>query len=49
MSEEVEVEVLKVIYKPSGKAIKVNSHMIECLKSGAPSLSGYTLEKPKES
>jgi hypothetical protein len=50
MSEKAEEdEVLKVIYKPNGKAIKVNSYMVKCLKSGAASLSGYSLEKPKES
>jgi hypothetical protein len=41
-------EKLITIYKPNGKAIKVNEHTANCLKNGDKTLAGYTLENPKK-
>ena len=40
-------EKLTTIYTPNGKAIKVNDHMVACLKRGDKSLKGFSLTKPK--
>ena len=38
---------LTTIYTPNGKPLKVNDHMVVCLKRGDKSLAGYSLTKPK--
>ena len=39
-------EKLTTIYKPNGKPLKVNSHMVKCLKRGDEGLKGFSLTKP---
>ncbi|WP_372857623.1 hypothetical protein [Pseudoalteromonas sp.] len=40
-------EKLITIYTPTGKALKVNAHVVACLKAGDKSLKGFSLTKPK--
>jgi len=38
---------LTTIYTPNGKPLKVNAHMVACLKAGDKSLKGFSLTKPE--
>jgi hypothetical protein len=40
-------EKLTTIYKPNGKPLKVNQHMVACLKRGDESLDGFSFKNPK--
>lgn len=47
MSDEKDEE-LTIIYNSNGKPLKVNQHMVDCLKRGDKSLNGFSLSKPKK-